>query len=284
VKPLGIYDELRPIRQAIEEFKPDIVFNLLEEFASNTLMGYNVAGFLELMGVPYTGCNPRGLILTGEKSLAKKVLIYHRIRLPAFHVAPVGRKVRRPRALGFPLIVKSLTEHASLGISQASLVSDDAELSPINPYAATTSHDGKEWSHVDRVRPWDSLSDDEKRLFARMAEVYAGFLSHADHELGRLLDFLEESDQLDNTFVVLVSDNGSSGEGGPNGSVNENKFFNGVEDTIEVNLHPAVGEIDFRFGMTPWGARPVGADPAAYHQRVKQMLEGLENGRWKRRS
>ncbi|MBC7895113.1 MAG: D-alanine--D-alanine ligase [Cytophagaceae bacterium] len=128
VQPLGVYDELRPIREAIDTFKPDIVFNLLEEFASNTLQGYNVAGFLELLGVPYTGCNPRGLILTGEKSLAKKVLIYHRIRLPAFHVAPLGRKMRRPRALGFPLIVKSLTEHASLGISQASLVNDDEEL------------------------------------------------------------------------------------------------------------------------------------------------------------
>jgi arylsulfatase A-like enzyme len=113
---------------------------------------------------------------------------------------------------------------------------ESAELSPINPYTETTSHDGKPWSEVDRVRPWDSLSDAEQRLFARMAEVYAGFLSHADHELGRLLDFLEGTGQLDNTIVVLVSDNGASGEGGPNGSVNENKFFNGVPDTIEENL------------------------------------------------
>ena len=86
------------------------------------------------------------------------------------------------------------------------------------------------------MRPWDSLRADERRLFARMAEVYAGFLSHADHELGRLLDDLEESGELDNTIVVLVSDNGASGEGGPNGSVNENRFFNGVPDTIEENL------------------------------------------------
>ena len=64
------------------------------------------------------------------------------------------------------------------------IVAEGAELSPINPYADTTSHDGKPWSEIDRVRPWDSLSDDEQRLFARMAEVYAGFLSHADHELG----------------------------------------------------------------------------------------------------
>jgi arylsulfatase A-like enzyme len=116
------------------------------------------------------------------------------------------------------------------------VIPDHAELSPINPYVETTNHDGQPWPELDRVRPWDSLSRDEKRLFSRMAEVYAGFLSHADHELGRLLDYLEESGQLDNTVTVLVSDNGSSGEGGPNGSVNENKFFNGVPDTIEENL------------------------------------------------
>jgi arylsulfatase A-like enzyme len=119
---------------------------------------------------------------------------------------------------------------------QMGILPDGTELSPINPYAETTSHDGTPWSELDRVRPWDSLSDDEKRLFSRMAEVYAGFLSHADHELGRLLDHLEQSGELDNTIIVLVSDNGASGEGGPNGSVNENKFFNGVPDTIEENL------------------------------------------------
>ena len=69
-----------------------------------------------------------------------------------------------------------------------------------------------------------------------MAEVFAGFVSHADHQLGRMLDYLEESGQLENTMIVLVSDNGASGEGGPNGSVNENKFFNGVPDTIEANM------------------------------------------------
>ncbi len=116
------------------------------------------------------------------------------------------------------------------------IIAEDAELSTIDPYADTTSHDGKPWSETDRVRPWDSLRADERRLFARMAEVYAGFLSHADHELGRLLDDLEQSGELDNTIVVLVSDNGASGEGGPNGSVNENRFFNGVPDTIEENL------------------------------------------------
>jgi arylsulfatase A-like enzyme len=111
-----------------------------------------------------------------------------------------------------------------------------AELSPLNPYAEEQSVDGKPWPPLDVVRPWDSLDDDEKRLFCRMAEVYAGFLSHTDAEIGRLLDFLEESGQRENTIVVLVSDNGASGEGGPNGSVNENKFFNGIPDTIEQNM------------------------------------------------
>ena len=119
---------------------------------------------------------------------------------------------------------------------QLGIFPEDAELTPLNPYAEETSVDGKPWNAVDVVRPWDSLSADEKRLFSRMAEVYAGFLSHTDHEIGRLLDFLEETGELENTIVVFVSDNGASGEGGPNGSVNENKFFNGIPDSIEENL------------------------------------------------
>jgi arylsulfatase len=113
---------------------------------------------------------------------------------------------------------------------------DDAALSPLNPYAEETSVEGKPWNDVDVVRPWDELSDDEKKLFTRMAEVYAGFLSHTDHEIGRLLAFLDQIGERENTIVVLVSDNGASGEGGPNGSVNENKFFNGIPDEMEENL------------------------------------------------
>ncbi len=113
---------------------------------------------------------------------------------------------------------------------------ESAELSPLNPYIDATSPDGTPWPALDVVRPWAELSDDERRLFSRMAEVYAGFLSHTDNEIGRLLDFLEESGQFDDTIIVLVSDNGASAEGGPNGSVNENKFFNGIPDSTEANL------------------------------------------------
>lgn len=116
------------------------------------------------------------------------------------------------------------------------LVPEAVELNSLNPYVDRKSADGKPWPELDIVRPWASLSADEKRLFARMAEVFAGFTSYTDAQIGRILDFLEKTGQLENTVVVVVSDNGASGEGGPNGSVNENKMFNGVADTIEENL------------------------------------------------
>ncbi|WP_433158335.1 arylsulfatase [Kribbella sp. CA-247076] len=89
---------------------------------------------------------------------------------------------------------------------------------------------------ADAVRPWDSLNDDEKRLFARMAEVYAGFSEYTDVQVGRIVDYLEQTGQLDNTLVMYCADNGASGEGSPNGSVNENKFFNGFPDDLAENL------------------------------------------------
>lgn len=116
------------------------------------------------------------------------------------------------------------------------IVPPDTELSPMNPYLDTKGPNGEPWPLQDTVRPWDGLTDDEKRLFARMAEVFAGFLSYTDAQIGRILDYLEESGQLDNTLIVVISDNGASGEGGPNGSVNENKFFNGYIDTVEESM------------------------------------------------
>jgi arylsulfatase A-like enzyme len=119
------------------------------------------------------------------------------------------------------------------------IVPRHTELPPVNPIGTPQSRigpDGQPFPAVDYTKPWDSLSADEKRLFCRMAEVYAGFLAHADHHIGRLLDYLDESGQRDNTLVILVSDNGASGEGGPDGSVNENRFFNGIPDDLQANL------------------------------------------------
>ena len=119
------------------------------------------------------------------------------------------------------------------------IVPRDTEVPPINPIGTPetrTGPQGQPFPEFDYTRPWDSLNDDEKRLFCRMAEVYAGFLAHADYHIGRLLDYLETSGELENTMIVVVSDNGASGEGGPNGSVNEMKIANGVPDDLEQNL------------------------------------------------
>jgi D-alanine-D-alanine ligase len=128
VQVLGVQWELHPVREAIDAFNPDIVFNLLEEFHGETMYDQNVVSFLELLKVPYTGCNPRGLMLSRGKALSKKLLAYHRIRVPEFAVFPIGHKVKRPRRLAFPLIVKSLIEHSSIGIAQASVVDSDEKL------------------------------------------------------------------------------------------------------------------------------------------------------------
>jgi arylsulfatase A-like enzyme len=118
------------------------------------------------------------------------------------------------------------------------IVPPDTELPPMNPIGTETrtGPEDKPFPPLDVTRPWDSLSAEEKRLFARMAEVYAGFLSHADHQIGRLLDYLEMTGQRENTMVIVVSDNGASGEGGPDGSINEMKFMNGIPDDIAANL------------------------------------------------
>ncbi len=128
VKPLGVQDELKPIRDEIETWKPEIVFNLLEQFHGEAVYDQNVASYLELLRIPYTGCNPRGLMLARGKDLSKKLLLYHRIPLPAFAVFPMRHKVRRPARLSLPLIVKSLNEDSSLGIAQASVVDTDEKL------------------------------------------------------------------------------------------------------------------------------------------------------------
>src|SRR5262245_8605108 len=129
VQPLGLYDDLTPLRGAIHNFKPHIVFNLLEEFRGETMLEQNVVSYLELVQVPYTGCNPRGLIIARDKALSKKILYYHRIRVPRFAVIPAGRKLRhKPARLEYPLIVKSQVEEASFGIAEASLVNNDEKL------------------------------------------------------------------------------------------------------------------------------------------------------------
>jgi len=107
---------------------------------------------------------------------------------------------------------------------------EGTELTPFNPIPADQAN------AADYVKPWDSLSDDEKKLFCRMAEVFAGFSEYTDAQIGRIVDYLEQTGQLDNTIIFYCADNGASGEGSPDGSVNENKFFNNYPDDLAENL------------------------------------------------
>jgi D-alanine-D-alanine ligase len=128
VEPLGVETDLGIIRGAIDTFQPHIAFNMLEAFDDVALFEPNVVSYLELLKVPYTGCNPRGLLLAKDKGLSKKLMAYHRIPMPAFAVYRRGQKIRVPKDVPFPMIVKSLTEESSIGISQASVVDDEQKL------------------------------------------------------------------------------------------------------------------------------------------------------------
>jgi len=128
VEPLGVSSDLGIIRRSIRSFKPHIAFNILEEFYGISLYDQHVIGFLELMRQPYTGCNPRGLMLAHDKSISKKLLTFHRIRVPRFMVFPRNRSIRLPRHITFPLFVKSQHEEGSYGISQASIVTNETKL------------------------------------------------------------------------------------------------------------------------------------------------------------
>ena len=118
---LGVLDEIKPIREMVETFKPHIVFNLLEEFSGSSLYDHHVVSLLELLHIPYTGCNPRGLMLCRDKALSKKILSYHRILSPKFCDSKLGRKPKISSKLNYPVIVKCKSEDASMGITQASI-------------------------------------------------------------------------------------------------------------------------------------------------------------------
>jgi D-alanine-D-alanine ligase len=128
VRCLGISDSVEELRRVISEWKPEIAFNLLEEFDGIVTYDQHVVAFLELLRQPYTGCNPRGLLLARDKPLCKQLLAFHRIPSPQFAVFRRGLKLRLPRKIKYPLFVKSTTEDASLGISQASIVTDKEQL------------------------------------------------------------------------------------------------------------------------------------------------------------
>lgn len=128
VRALGVLDTITELRTTIADWQPDVVFNLLEEFDGIVSYDQHVVAFLEMLRQPYTGCNPRGLLLSRDKALCKQVFAWHRIPSPQFQVFQRGQRIRIPRRLRYPLFVKSSTDDASLGISQASVVTDAVQL------------------------------------------------------------------------------------------------------------------------------------------------------------
>ena len=128
VHTLGVKDDLSVIRQAVDGFKPQIAFNLMEAFHEIGAFDMNVVSYLELLRLAYTGCNPRGMVLSRDKALSKQLMTYHRIPVPEFTVFRRGRAIKIPHRLKFPAIVKSLTQEASIGIAQASVVEEEAKL------------------------------------------------------------------------------------------------------------------------------------------------------------
>jgi D-alanine-D-alanine ligase len=126
--PVEMFGELEPLRELLDEIKPDIAFNLLEEFAEYPLFDQQVVSYLEMKKIPYTGCNPRGLILAKDKALTKKILFFHNINIPRFDVFPVNKKKKIRNGLKYPLFVKSLNDEGSIGVSKNSIVDSEEKL------------------------------------------------------------------------------------------------------------------------------------------------------------
>ncbi len=125
VRRLGLYNDIRPLLEEVESFKPDVIFNLVETFNEVTQLDKNIAALFELLRIPYTGATPAAMHLCNDKALGKKILRYHRVRVPRFHTFYRGRKVWLPKTIKLPCIVKPLNEEASRGISKASIAKDE---------------------------------------------------------------------------------------------------------------------------------------------------------------
>lgn len=122
---LAIFDNLDLLQQKVQSFEPDLIFNLADQFKNNRAFDQNIVSFLEMQGLPFTGCSSTGLTLCKHKGISKKILGYHRIHVPEFVTIARGKRIARPPRLKFPVLVKPLKEEASLGISQASFVETD---------------------------------------------------------------------------------------------------------------------------------------------------------------
>lgn len=124
---VAIFDDLDLVRQKLQAFGPDVIFNLADQFRNNRAFDQHIVSFLAMTGIPFTGCGASGLTLCKHKGIAKKILSYHRIHTAEFVIIPRGKRPVRPKRLRFPILVKPLKEEASYGIAQASFVETDEQ-------------------------------------------------------------------------------------------------------------------------------------------------------------
>ncbi len=124
---LAMFDDLDLLRQKLQTFSPDVIFNLADTFRNNPTFDTHIVSFLAMYGLPFTGCGPSGLTLCKHKGISKKILSYHRIHTAEFVIFPRGKRIARPKRLKFPILVKPLKEEASYGIAQASFVENDEQ-------------------------------------------------------------------------------------------------------------------------------------------------------------
>ena len=124
---LAIFDDLDLLRQKLQTFSPDVIFNLADQFRNNRAFDQHIVSFLAMNDIPFTGCGASGLTLCKHKGISKKILSYHRIHTPDFVIIPRGKRIARPKRLKFPILIKPLKEEASYGISQASFVETDEQ-------------------------------------------------------------------------------------------------------------------------------------------------------------
>ena len=127
VRILGVYDDVSLIVDEIKKNRPHVVFNLTEVFLGKAHFDKNVTSLLEMLEISYTGCGTEGLMVCNDKAMSKKILTYHRIKVPRFQVFKKGKRIWHPKRLRFPAMIKPLREHASTGISQASFVENETD-------------------------------------------------------------------------------------------------------------------------------------------------------------
>ena len=215
VQVVALEDEVTPLRNAVREFRPHIAFNLIEEFHGSAVYDQNVVSYLELLRVPYTGCNPRGMVIARDKALSKKILRYHHLPAPHFAVFRRRRTIRPSPRLQYPLIVKSLTEDASAGIAEASVVHSDDKLiervefvhENLGTHAIAEEYiDGRELyvgvlgrTRLTVLPTWEvsmeNLRPDAPRILTLRAKFDARFQDEHSLLIGPAEDFTEEQER-----------------------------------------------------------------------------------------